>query len=330
MISFRRRGREAAWNRRGLLRVAAYLSCGTLACSAVSIRHARAEYQDQTLRFGRQMSELAKTSHHEITKLVLNGQPLHIGSSVTSDPPELVLGRYDEYCRANSGEADDFNDIEKQAPDASAAKVREDAKAGAAASALAKAGHARINGKENDGAVICFVKGPRTKSTSMEAFESFMTTGELGAFGELRYAYASKGSDGKTLLLTVWTDSSFNLGDMVADAGRDCPGEDFPEIPRVPNSIRVMSAKAEGTPYAVNVYKTTDGAAKTLEHFDRKMKESGWFTYDPEMTEDEHKGLGRAYMKNAVVVTLGTSKQAEGNFVAVGLAGVAPADRLRR
>jgi hypothetical protein len=35
-------------------------------------------------------------------------------------------------------------------------------------------------------------------------------------------------------------------------------------------------------------------------------------------------------MKNAVVVTLGTSVQTEGNFVAVGLAGVAADDKLGR
>ena len=171
------------------------------------------------------------------------------------------------------------------------------------------------------------MKGPRTKPTTSEAFESFMATGELGAFGELRYAYASKSPSGKTLVLTVWTDSAFNLRDMVADDGKDCPGNDFAEVPRVPNSTRVMSARADGMPYGVNVYKTTDAPKQTLEYFDREMKAQGWFTYDPEMTEAEHKGLGRAYMKNAVVITLGTSVQTEGNFIAVGLAGVAADDK---
>jgi hypothetical protein len=326
---FRRRTPEKARHLRGMARVAGYFSVVTLVCGVVSIRHARAEYQNQTLLFGRQMLELAKASNHEVTKIVFNGQPVHVGTSVTEDPPEKVLGRYEEYCKANRGQLDDFLDVEgaKANPDAPKA----DRKADGDSSALAKAGFVRAEDeKDGSGTVVCFVKGPRSKSTTKEAFESFMATGELGAFGELRFAYANKGPSGKTLVLTAWTDSAFNLRDMMPEDGQDAPGEDFPEIPRVPSSTRVMSAKAAGTPYAVNVYKTTDAPAKTLEFFDKEMKARGWFTYDPEMNEAEDKGLGRAYMKNAVVLTVGTSKQDDGNFVALGLAGVSADDRLGR
>jgi len=189
--------------------------------------------------------------------------------------------------------------------------------------------HAR-GPNDKDGAVVCFVKGPKTKSTSASAFESFMATGELGAFGELRYAYASKGPSGRTLVLTVWTDSQFNLKDMIPAEGQDAPGGDFPEVPRVPNSQRVMSANADGIPYGVNVYKTGASPAATLEYFDREMKRTGWFTYDTEMDEGTDKGLVHAYMKNAVVLTVATSKQENDTFVALGLAGVAKDESLGR
>lgn len=328
---FRPRTPEKARHLRGMARVAGYFSVVTLVCGVITLRHARAEYQNQTLMFGRQMLELAKASNHEITQIVFNGQPVHVGTSVTEDPPEKVLGRYEEYCKANRGQLDDFFDLEGS-PDARKAVDRKKAEAdGQDSSALAKAGFVRAEDeKDGSGTVVCFVKGPRSKSTTKEAFESFMATGELGAFGELRFAYASKGPSGRTLVLTAWTDSTFNLRAMMPDDGQDAPGEDFPEIPRVPNSTRVMSAKAAGTPYAVNVYKTTDAPMKTLKFFDEEMKARGWFTYDPEMDEKEDKGLGRAYMKNAVVLTVGTSKQDDGNFVALGLAGVAADDKLGR
>jgi hypothetical protein len=295
--------------------------CGlTLVCGVISVRNARAEYQDQTLLFGRQMLALAKASNHDVTKIIFNGQPVHVGSSVTEDSAARVLDRYEEYCKASSGQ--DFTDLEMNGT-AKAGDLKADAPA------LAKAGLVRA-GSDDDGSVLCFVKGPKTKATSTEAFQSFMATGELGAFGELRYAYASNGPSGKTLVLTVWTDSAFNLGDMIPSDGHDCAGEDFPEVPRVPSSTRVMAARADGMPYGVNVYKTSDAPSKTLEFFDREMKAAGWFTYDPEMTEAEHDGQGRAYMKDAVVVTLGTSVQAEGNFVAVGLSGVGADDKLGR
>jgi hypothetical protein len=185
-------------------------------------------------------------------------------------------------------------------------------------------------GDKEAGSVVCFVKGPKTKTTTTEAFESFMSTGDLGAFGELRFAYASKAPSGNTLVLTVWTDSAFNLRDMISSDGQDCPGEDFAEVPRLPGATRVMSASAAGMPYGINVYKTADAPSRALEFFDREMKAAGWFTYDPEMTEEKHKGLGRAYMKNAVVLTVGTRAESDGTYVAVGLSGVAAGDELGR
>jgi len=332
-----------------MVRVAAFLSCTTLVCGVISVRHARAEYQNQTLVFGRQMLDLAQASNHEVTNIVFNGQSVHVGSSVSLDPPEEVLRRYEEYCKANRGQSDDeFTALQKEFENASPktkaetnAKLEEVAGQVAAkfgttvpptgdAPAIAKAGFVRAEGNDGDGTVVCFVKGPKTKSTTSEAFESFMATGELGAFGELRYAYASKAPSGKTLVLTAWTDSKFNLGDMVPEDGQDAPGEDFAEIPRLPRSTRIMSAKAADMPYGVNVYRTADNATKVLEYYDGEMKKAGWFTYDPEMTEAEHRGMGRAYMKNAVVVTVGTSVQSDGNYVAVGLSGVAADDKLGR
>jgi hypothetical protein len=321
---------ERAERRRGYGRVAAYFSCATLVCGFISIRHARAEYQDATLVFGRQMLDLAKASNHEVTKVVFNGQPVHVGSSVTSDAPESVLRRYEEYCRANRGQTgDDFTDIERALAKSGGAATATAATPKADAAEIAKTGYMK-SVSDGAGAVVCFVKGPNTKPTTAEAVASFVSTGELGAFGELRYAYASKAPSGNTLVLTVWTDSTFNLRDMIPEDGHDCAGEDFAEVPRLPSSIRVMSAKAAGMPYGVNVYKTAEAPAKALEYFDREMKSAGWFTYDPEMTETEHKGLGRAYMKNAVVVTLGTSVEPEGTFIAVGLGGVAADDKLGR
>lgn len=318
MILRRKRyGPERAKHLRGLARVAGFLSCTTIVCGTLSVRHARAEYRAQTIVFGRQMLDLISASNREVTKIVFNGQAMHVGSAVTADSPDDVLRRYEEYCTANRAQAsDDFDKLDKAPP----------SKADTSTPETAKTGLVRAEGNRGDGAVACFVKGSETKSTTGEAFESFMATGELGAFGEFRYAYASQDANGKTLVLTAWTDSKFNLRDMVPDDGEDAPGDDFPEVPRVPSSIRVMSAKAADMPYGVNVYRTTNSPVKTLEYFDQRMKATGWFAYDPEMTEAKHHGLGRAYMKNAVVITVGTSVQSDGNYVAVGLSGVAAND----
>lgn len=344
MISKRRRSPEKTKHLRGLVRVAGYFTCATLVCGVISIRHARAEYADQSLVFGRQMLDLAKASNHDVTKVIFNGQPVHVGSSVSDDGPDKVLERYEEYCKANRAQTDDFASLGKDyskpgkngiagpitnpLPDLKAATDGDAKKA--QQEQLAKVGYVRSAGRDGEGSVVCFAKGPKTKNTTAEAFQSFMTTGELGAFGELRYAYTSKAPSGKTLVLTVWTDSQFNMRQMIGEEGKDAPGEDFAEVPRVPNAFRVMSAKAADAPYGVNVYRTKDSPQKTFEYYDAEMKKLGWFMYDPEMTVEEHKGLGRSYMKNGVVVTLGTSAQDDGNYVALGLSGVAADEKIGR
>src|SRR5262249_42086816 len=153
-------------------------------------------------------------------------------------------------------------------------------------------------GEGDEGSVMCFVRGDEMKPSASEAFTTLMQTGELGALGKVRYAYAKKNAKtGKTLLLTAWTESKFNLYQMLANGKTDAIGEDFPEIPRVPNSVRAIAARAEGTPYAINVYKTTDRPEATLAFYDGAMKERGWLGYDPEMNEAEEGAMGRAFLK---------------------------------
>lgn len=320
---------------RGLFRVMTYFSVITVACGIVSVRHARAEYENRTLAFGRQMIELAKASSHELTTINFNGQPVHVGSSVTVDTPDQILDRYKELCSTNraqtelgditaliAGEtatsAEPSEEILQQLSDLQTTGEPE-------LPELAKTGALRV-GDGDEGAALCFVRGSKSKTSWAEALAGFYSTGDLGALGELRYAYARRGQNGTTHVLTAWTDSTFNLLEMMGDDGKDCAGEDFPELPRLPNTTRIISARAEGTPFGVNVYKTKESPTKALAFYDEQMKTAGWFTYDPEMTEAEHKGLGRAYLKDAVVVTLGTSVEGDGTYVAVGLAGVSSND----
>lgn len=320
---------------RGLFRVMTYFSVITVACGIVSVRHARAEYENRTLAFGRQMIELAKASSHELTTINFNGQPIHVGSSLTPDLPDQILDRYKELCTTNRAQTELGNVAALIAGEAGASVAPPEdvvqhladlpTTAEPELPELAKSGALRM-GDGEEGAVLCFVRGSKSKSNWAEALAGFYSTGDLGALGELRYAYAKRGQNGTTHVLTAWTDSAFNFLDMMGDEGKDCAGEDFPELPRLPNTTRIVSARAEGTPFGVNVYKTKESPTKALAFYDEQMKAAGWFTYDPEMTEAEHKGLGRAYLKDAVVVTLGTSVESDGTYVAVGLAGVSSND----
>lgn len=306
MIFFRSRRTPARVKHiKGLLRAFAYLTCLLLVCCAFSIRSARAELANRTIILGREMMQLANASSHDVTPVVFNGQKVLLGSSITTDAPSAVLDRYEAACKADPGQpAAGWTDLDpKNAPP------------------IATTGLMRA-GDDKEGTVVCFVRGAETKPTAAEAFKSFTETGDLGALGRLRYVYAKKTRSGRTHVLTAWTEEHFNLVSMMPEEGKDAPGTDFPELPRVPNATRALSAHAEGMPYGVNVYRTTDAPEKVLAFYDEQMVSRGFKGYDPEFTEAEHGGLSHSYLKDGVVLTVGTKKLDEGVFVALGLAGV--------
>jgi hypothetical protein len=313
------RSPQKAKHVRGLARVFAYFSVTAAVFSAFSVKSARAEMQEQTLAIGRQMMELARASNHDVTPITLNGEKMYLASSVSEEPAKNVLDRYESHCKADPGQpAAGWKDIEKLAE-----KAVENAPRGTP-TGLMRAGD------DAEGTVLCFVRGAETKATVEEAFRTFAETGELGAFGKLRYVYAKKTPTGRTLILTAWTDAKFNLGRMMPKAGVDAPGEDFPELPRVPSSTRAISARAEGMPYGLNIYKTTEAPSKVLAFYDKEMVRLGFQGFDPEMDEARDGGMGRTYVKDGVVLTVATHVEPAGNFVVLGLAGVSPDDSLGR
>ncbi|HVJ94734.1 MAG TPA: hypothetical protein VM580_33335 [Labilithrix sp.] len=317
-MKFFRRSPEQRRHVRGLFRAFAYLSLTAVAFSALSLRSARAEMKEHTLTLGRQMLELARATHHDVTPISFNGQKMYLASSVSDDSPKSIIDRYEEHCKSNPGQPSDWKDLEKQV----GGKTAE-------VPAIASTGLLRT-GDDNEETIVCFVRGSETKATTAEAFKAFAETGELGAFGKLRHAYAKRTPSGRTLLLTAWTEEKFNILDMIPEEGKDAPGSDFPEIPRVPNSNRTLSAYAEGTPYGVNVYKTSDPPAKVLAYYDSEMVKLGYVGYDPELDEAKEGGTGHAYVKDGVVLTVAARVDPEGTFVALGLAGVSADETLGR
>jgi hypothetical protein len=297
---------------RGLARAFVYISCVTVASGFVSMRHARGEFQSRTLEFGKQMSELAQSAHNELTTIVFNGQRVHVGSATTQSTPREVLDRYEEYCKTNAA-----------SPSMTPNEPQDEG--------LQKAGFRRIDAPDGDSegaVVVCFVKGPNSKGDARAAFDAFAESGDLGAFGELRYAYVKKGAHGKTLVLTAWTEGTFNLLKIAPPApGADVPGEDLAEVPRVAGSVRMLSARAEGTAYAANVYRTGDSPEKVFAFYDDVMQKKGWFMFNPELTEEKHGVQARGYMKDGVVATTSTTLEKDGTYVTIGLSGVSVDDK---
>lgn len=308
----------------GLVRAGAYLGCVSIVLGAFSLRSARAEMRSKTLELGRQMQKLANATDHDVNKLTLNGQPIWIGSSVAKDAVSVVLDRYESNCQQNTAQpSDSWRQLADKA-DASTDK------------SFLSTGILRGGDKE-EGTIVCFTKNESSKPSVSEAVKSFTETGNLGAFGSLRYVYAKADDSGKTVVLTAWTDDGFNITSLIPEEGKDSGGADFPLLPRPPSTTRVLATQVEGTPFGVNVYEGHDAPSKVIAYYDDEMRKRGWFALDPEVDrqlDNPRDGgvrpMARLYEKDGVVFTLGANVRDGATMVAVGLAGVSASDRPAR
>jgi hypothetical protein len=306
---------------KGLVRASAYVGALSLVFGAVQMRNARAEITNRTMELGRQMAQLASTTNHENNKISLNGQAIWVGSATANSAAVTILDRYESYCQKNSAQpTNDWRELASKA-DASVDKK------------FLATGVMR-GGTSQEGVVLCFTKSESSKPSVTEALSAFAETGELGALGSLRYVYVKQGENGRSSVLTAWTDDKFNIKDLVPEEGKDSGGLEFPNIPRPPEHTRILSAQIIDSPYGVNIYQGKEAPSKVLAFYDAEMHKRGWFGFDPEiekMSEQEGKpdpAMGRLYERDGVVLTI-ASKVDEGSTVtALGLAGVGPHETL--
>ncbi len=299
---------------RGLVRAAAYIGALGLVFGAIQIRHARAEVRDRTMELGRQMARLANASQHDVNRLTINGQTMYIASSLAHDPPNKILDRYQTYCEENAAQSPEaWKDLAKKS-DAPADKKP------FLSTGVLRAGDTR------EGTVTCFTKTASSKSGIGDAMKSFAQTGNLGDLGAARYVYSRVTDQGNTLVLTAWTDDKFNVPSFVGEEGKEAQGEDFAEIPRPTDSSRVFSARLEGTPYGVNVYRSKQPPSVVAKFYDEELIRMGWMAFDVEMENrdntDGKPQVGRAYEKDGVILSLMSKLDTvDGTFTALGLAG---------
>lgn len=322
MLFIRRLSVAKSKHVRGLLRAGGYVAALSCVLGAIQIRAAHAEVKNRTVELGRQMLRLANASQHDVNKLSLNGQPIFVGSMMSNDSVGTVLDRYAADCTKNAAQpAEEWRDLANKADAAKADTT------------MMPNGVMR-GGDRTEGTVVCFTKGDSSKPTVKEAFKSFAETGELGALGNLRYVYVKKSERGNTVVLTAWTDDKFNLADLAPPEGTEAKGADFPDLPRPPESNRLLSAVVEGTPFGVNVYRSKQGPGKVVSFYDEEMGKRGWMALDPELDkqvkaaggENKTQAVGRLYEKNGVILTLATNLQDDDTVTALGLAGVTSTD----
>jgi hypothetical protein len=310
----------AAWKRRkfdpakkkrlmGVVRVTAYAMAVCAGLGVYSYRSAKADIGKSSIVIGRDLAKMSDLIE-ETTQVKMNGETVFIATAVNEDAPPKVLDRFEEHCKANPGA---LGDVWK-----SVGKMDAKTKDG-----FEKAGFKLLSpgvirhGDAKEGVVLCLVKGSGTPDSMFDASRLFKKTHDLGTLGKLRYAYARITPKGQTLVLTAWTEDSFKLDAMFPRDG-DAPGADPPEMPRPPESQRLMSIDVANTPFGAYVYRSSATPQQVIESYDKAMEAKGWTILDPSAQTGDS-GLNHGYMKDGVMFTLSSGRGDDGaTIVSIG------------
>jgi hypothetical protein len=204
----------------------------------------------------------------EPQRVQLNGQSLFVASSVTALSARDVMARFEGYCREHSG---GLARAVGRMPATYAGKL-------VPAELRDPAGWLTLKdgSDENTQQITCFARSDQgTLDAFIDRVGAFWNTGDLSQIGDFRYAIARRMASGKTHVLVMWTEGRFNLFDMFPENG-DAPGTDPKNVPRPPESVRLLSGELPGHPYTVRVYESTRSPAAVLGFYDQKLTERGF------------------------------------------------------
>ncbi|MEZ4220818.1 MAG: hypothetical protein R3B13_07785 [Polyangiaceae bacterium] len=248
---------------RAILRVMVY---GIVVCVVVAFfgaRSAKGSLAEQGLIVGRQIAKLEDLTA-EPTTLMLNGQRINVTATVVESDHTKVLDRVQAVCESDSAAADAFQSAANG--EASFAKRY----------SLFKASVLRRE-TSVDGVVACVMNKPGQQPGFATRIKRMAVTTDFGELGLMRYAYVQNLSNGRSRVVTAWTDGEFKFGALVPEAkGKDAPGADPSSAPRPPRSVRYLAAHAVGHPHGVFLYETQSTRDGALRFYGDEMAKRGW------------------------------------------------------
>jgi hypothetical protein len=292
----------------GAARVLAFGCAVSAVAGAVTARNAVADVETRALNVGRDLEGMQDLLG-QTTVLHLNGQTVYYAHATTADPVEKVADRFEAYCNEdpalNGKDWDDLADL-SVAPSKKSDGIH--------------LGTIRKNDdKKGDTIVVCFRRPEgEVAKTWAEALEEFSDTGDLKALGNMRYAHISRSKNGKTGVQSVWTNGSFNLNQLMPpEDGADTIGSDPTSLPRPAQSQRVLTATADGTPYAVRIYVTSRPMEAAVADYVDEMDRGGWLAMKHPLEPDNPNELGRWFEREGAQAMISATVNDEGKTVLV-------------
>ena len=250
---------------RGALRVLGLLVVIQLVAVALWLRSAHARASEALLNVGAELMKIQGSSPEQPARsVVLNGLTVQLRTASTDHDLHTVLDHFHALCRARTG---------VHAPQAVLDQLRTGARSVASRALLDGVLRAE---SASEGVIACVDTGTPLSLTDLTSrLQAFAKTGDLNEVGELRYVLARR-VDGKTAVLTLWTEGSTPLLKMFPATG-DAPGQDPADISRPQGTRRLLSTWENGQAYSITAYTATGGrVADLVAFYEQDLRARGW------------------------------------------------------
>ena len=264
-----------------ILRLGLFLAAVCVLAVALLLRSARADVTEALWGVGSKMMEFPGAPQEAVRQLRLNGVRISFRTQTVETSLADVLDHYETSCGTAMATQTARND--------------------------------------SAGYVACLDMGdaPLDLGALANRFLRFSETGDLREVGEPRYVLARRvtsSAGDKTFLLTMWTNSAFNLYRMLPRPGADAAGRDLVGVPRPPGSQRILSAWEARRPSGVLVYRVVAKSAAEIESFYRtELPRNGWSIIERNPSESiqiDGTHMLSAEKDNRVVTVLSRSGEA--------------------
>jgi hypothetical protein len=292
----------------GIARAVAYALLFSALLAVVGVHRARGAVGKSVLALGSEAMKLV-TIDSETNRLRVNGEELSLLTASVDLPLDRVLDELEEVC--NVGGASSLHGVFEQA-----LKLDPSAQDSLAQIGVRPGSNAFRFEEGQSGVVLCFVTpdGAPRKSL-LETLEAVSSTGQLGAFGTLRYFFVQRGSE-RTEIIALWSSSPLSLSKLTGgDGSADVEGIDPVHIARPPASRRTFSVSVVGSPYNYNLYSSAESPAAILKGYDDTMRAQGFERLiAPGLDDDPSQ---RVYIKPMLMVLATAAGTSEGTVVAL-------------
>ena len=133
----------------------------------------------------------------------------------------------------------------------------------------------------NKGMLISF-KPTFTKDDNidnlLDKINDFIDTGLISSLFEPKVVFAETLQNGNSMFMNISFDKDFRLNNFLVNPGQDAPGNDITDIPKYPESTRILSIEelSSSNKYHMNIYTSQANQDSIYNFYIKKMEKMGW------------------------------------------------------